>query len=386
MDYQTYMTILQAGPYPLDSSLIKGGVEASVFGIVSEQSKTSRVVVIDFPRLGGSDAVEEEGAVAVCRFKNPGPHQKDAVKRVDDIVKVILGFAPSVCHIHGTGAFSYILARELRKHSISIVLTVHGLATVEKMNALKKRLSLKALYQYLYQSLCEKRLLSSQKEVIVDTEYVARAIRGFKLKNTPIMTVIPQGIDERFYRLNCSAASRTILSVGSISRRKGHLQLLQAFGLAAERMKDIRLVICGVLADQGYYDELKDCISGMSCQDRITLRPDVSKDLLFQQYKESHLFALHSQEESQGIVFAEAMAVGLPVVATRVGGIPDVITDGHTGHLSDYGDIQSFAFSMISLMSDISEWTRMSANCKNAAEAYSWKRIAESIDSVYCRL
>ena len=379
------MTILQIGPFPLDSTLIKGGVEASVFGIVSEQSKTFRVVVIDIPRLGGSDAIEED-AVTVYRFNNPGPHQKDAVKRVDDITKVILEVAPSICHIHGTGVFSYALIRSLRSHSIPIILTVHGLATVEKRNTLKKHLSLKALYQYVYQSRCERRVLSGQKEIIVDTEYVARAIDAFNLGKTPHMTVIPQGIDEEFYRLNCSATSRTILSVGSISRRKGHLQLVQAFGIAAEKLKDIRLVICGVMADRGYFDELKGCIDGMSCKDRITLRADVSKDFLFQQYEKSHIFALHSQEESQGIVFAEAMTVGLPVVATRVGGIPDVITDGHTGHLSDYGDIQSFAFSMISLMSDISEWTRMSANCKNAAEAYSWKRIAGSIDSVYCRL
>ena len=380
------MTILQIGPFPLDSTLIKGGVEASVFGLVSEQSKTSRVFVADIPRLGGSDSVEEWGNITVYRFKNPGPHQKDSVKRVGDIVRVILEIAPTVCHIHGTGAFSHALVRSLGSHSIPIILTVHGLATVEKRNKLKKHPSPKALYQYIYQSRCERRVLSCQKEVIVDTEYVARAIRGFKLRKTPQMTVIPQGIDEQFYRLDCSSASRTILSVGSISRRKGHLQLLQAFGLAADTMKDIRLVICGVLADPEYYDELKDCISGMPCKDRITLRPDVSKDFLFQQYKESHLFALHSQEESQGIVFAEAMAVGLPVIATRVGGIPDVISDGNTGELSEYGDTRHFASSIISLMSDISKWTRMSANCKNAAEAYSWQRIAESIDSVYCRL
>lgn len=380
------MTILQTGPYPLDSSLIKGGVEASVFGLVSEQSKTSKVIVIDVPRLGGSDAIEEDDAVTVYRFRNPGPHQKDAVRRVDDIARLILEIAPSVCHIHGTGAFSYALVRSLRSHSTPIILTVHGLATVEKKNALKKHFSLKALYQYLYQSRCERRLLSSQKEVIVDTEYVARTIRGFKLRSTPVMTVIPQGIDERFYRLNCSADSRTILSVGSISRRKGHLQLIQAFGIAAEKLKDIRLVICGVLTDRGYYDELRGCIDSMPCKDRIALLADVSKDFLFQQYEKSHIFALHSQEESQGIVFAEAMAVGLPVVSTRVGGIPDVISDGHTGHLSDYGDIQPFASSMISLMSDTREWNGMSVKCKEKAEDYSWQRIAESIDTVYSRL
>lgn len=377
------MTIVQIGPYPIDPSLIKGGVEASVYGLSKEQSKHHRVFVIDIPRGDKQDKIENDSGLAVYRFHNPGTHNKDSVKRVKDIMKVILDLNPTICHIHSTGIFSLALISALKEHSIPVLLTVHGLARIEKMNTLRKHFSLKALYQLIYQGQCERKVLSNQKVIIVDTEYVAKAIAGFNYRRTPEMIVIPQGIDERFFGLNSSSASRTILSVGSISRRKGHLQLIRAFAIAAKNIQDIRLVICGVLADKEYIGEMEKCIDSLQCRDRISLNPDIPREDLLRYYSDSHIFALHSQEESQGIVFAEAMAAGLPVVATRVGGVPYVITDGETGYLSEYDDIESFSSSLIKVMEDDSTWNTLSANCRKAASAYSWAKIAESIEMVY---
>ena len=377
------MRIIHLGPFPIESTIIKGGVEASVFGLALEQSKGSQVYVIDAPRLDGSDSAENGDNITVYRFKNPGPHQRDAIKRVDDIIRIIIDISPSICHIHGTSMLSYTLVKALRSYPIPIVLTVHGLASIEKRNALKKHFSLKALYQCIYQSYYERKVLNYQKDVIVDTEYVARAIKDYRLRKTPNMTVIPQGIDERFYHINCSTSSKNILSVGSISRRKGHILLVQAFSIAAEELKDIHLVICGVLADMDYYNELKQFIDTLPCRDRISLKPNLPKEELILQYSEAHLFALHSQEESQGIVFAEAMATGLPVVATSVGGVPDVVKVGVSGILSDYGDIKTFASYLVSLLCDNHKWSMMSDNSRTAAKAYSWNIIKDSIDNIY---
>ena len=140
------------------------------------------------------------------------------------------------------------------------------------------------------------------------------------------------------------------------------------------------------MTDQDYYNELKKLIDTLPCKDRISLKPNIPKEDLISQYSEAHLFALHSQEESQGIVFAEAMATGLPVIATKVGGVPDVVKDGIAGFLSDYGDIHSFASSIVSLMSDNLKWDIMSTNSRTAAKEYSWHIIKDSIDNIYSRL
>lgn len=377
------MRIVQIGPFPLEKSLIRGGVEASVFGLSIEQAKSSTVHVIDFPRMNIKDSVEELELLTVHRFINPGPHQKDSTQRVKGIVNVIIGLKPDICHLHGTGVFSWALYKELRKASIPTISTVHGLVSVEKKKALKQHFSIKLLYQLIVQSYCEKRLLSAQSSVIVDTEYVAEAVKSFHLSKMPRIAIIPQGINEKFFEIDCSESSRIILSVGSISKRKGHHLLIQAFSIAAERMKDIELVICGVLTDKSYFNELQTLVASAPCNKRITIKANLHKDELLEQYSKAHVFALHTQEESQGIVFAEAMATGLPIVSTSVGGVPFVVSDGITGFLSNYGDVNAFSQSLLKILSLDHDWGTMSFNCKKASRAYSWSTTAKMIEAEY---
>lgn len=377
------MRIVQIGSFPVDITLIRGGVEASVFGLAREQAKTATVYVIDVPRMDIEDSVENVCGITVYRFHNPGSHQKDAKKRVKRIIELISDIKPDICHIHGTNRFSFALRNALKKTPFPVILTVHGLISVEKRKALRQHWSLKMLYQYIIQSRCEKRLLSIQKTIIVDTGYVAKAIEDFHLKNTPHMSIVPQGIDELFYGINCSSTSRTVLSIGSISKRKGHHLLIQAFGLAAQKLKDIKLVICGVLTDPSYYLELKSLASSLDCKDRITILTDLHKEDVFEEFEKAHLFALHTQEESQGIVFAEAMATGLPIVTTRVGGVPYVVSDGENGILVDFGDINAFSQAIVSVMSLEDNWAKMADACREVSYNYSWRAIAKKIEVEY---
>ena len=377
------MRIIQIGSFPSDVKYIKGGVEASVYGLANELCNSGEVIVMDVPRIGVEDRVERQGDMTIHRFCNPGRHQQDAAKRVNDIVAVILGYHPTICHIHGTNPFSWKMMKALRRKGIPIALTVHGVLNVEKKNALKRRFSWKSLYQYLYQGFVEKRILCNIERVIVDTGYVHDAVKCLKLRKTPQMDVIPQGIDRSFFGLSSSSSSRSILSVGAFSRRKGHLNLIQAFEKVCEQVDDVDLTICGSVAESDYLSEIESYLSRSKYKDRIRLVFDAPKEALLEYYKNAHVFALHSQEESQGIVLAEAMAAGLPVVSTRVGGIPYVIDDEVTGLLSEYGDVSAFACSMLHLLNNHSDWIKMSEHCKQAAAKYSWSRIAEQVTNMY---
>ena len=377
------LRIVQIGPYPISSKMISGGVEASVYGLANEQSKSNTVFVIDIPRKEYNDSVENIGNLTVFRYKNKGEHNKDAVGRIPEIVEMILKLTPSVCHIHGTGIFSCKMFEALKKKGIPSVVTVHGLLMVEKKKALSRHFSLKALYQYIMQTKYEQKLLKTAPEIIVDTNYVVDTIKRYTNPDLSKIHIIPQGIDERYFRLSCSADSHTIISVGAFSRRKGQMLLIKAFEKLCENDIEARLVICGNIAEKDYYSEVENCVSHSSFKDRISLQANVMKDDLFQHFSKAKVFALHSQEESQGIVLAEAMAVGLPVVSTRVGGIPDVICDGKTGFLTEYGDIDAFADAMKKLQFSDVLWSQMSTQCNEEAKRYSWIFIAENIEKVY---
>ena len=140
------------------------------------------------------------------------------------------------------------------------------------------------------------------------------------------------------------------------------------------------------MADESYYNELIKFISNLDCKERIGIFPNLPIDSIYKMYNQAHIFALHSQEESQGIVFAEAMAAGLPIAATRVGGIPYVVSEGKTGLLSEYGDIGSFSKALSTLLSSDSTWSQLSSNCLDAAPIYSWEFIANRVERLYSTL
>lgn len=387
------MSIVQIGPYPISPDCIHGGVEASVYGLVkelaservSELGRGHVVDVFDIPRIGEKDRVERYGNLIIHRYANPGKYNKDSVLRMKEIVRDIVALDPEVCHVHGTGAFSKEIYFVLQQHGMKMMLTVHGILREEKKQALLRKPSLKGLYQYIVQSRDERELLEAAPRIIVDTAYVEDRLKAYGLKHVPEMHVIPQGIDETFYRIKCNPKGNVILCVGAIAPRKGHIYTMEMFERLRAKGIDVKLRIIGSLADKAYYEQLQQKIEESKYKAKISLEANLPREELLKAYAEAKLFVLHSREESQGIVFAEAMATGLPVVATKIGGIPYVVADGKSGLLCAYGDIETMAEMVEPLMMDDAKWKEYSDAAKEIAKNYSWRDIAERIVELYNR-
>ncbi len=404
------MNIIQIGPYPFSLDCIHGGVEASVYGLVQELAREGLAInderlmadkkqnslisnslisnrhvvdVFDIPRHGEKDRVERYGNLTIHRYNNPGSHNKDAVLRLSEMVRDISALHPDVCHIHGTGAFSKQIYFALQRYGINTIVTVHGLLHEEKKQALVRKPSLKGLYQLFVQTRDERELLNAVPRVIVDTAYVEDKLRAYKLRHTPEMHVIPQGIDETFYSIHCNPKSNVILCVGAIGPRKGHIYTVEMFNHLRAKSVEAKLRIIGSLADKDYYSRLQQKIADSPYSSDISIEVNVPREELLEAYASAKLFVLHSREESQGIVFAEAMATGLPVVATKIGGIPYVVADGKSGLLCPYADVDAMTEMVAKLLSDESLWQRYSDAAKEVAKNYSWTDIANRIVQLY---
>ena len=377
------MRIIQIGQYPLSRDCIQGGVEASVFGLAQEQSRTLEVHAFDIPRIGGKDCVEQDGKVIVHRFCNTGNRQVSTFHHVKAMAKEIGALNPDICHLHGTGWFPWLMYRQLKRMGLKVMVTIHGLVLVEKRNMLKKGITPKRVLQYCYQGMVEKRFLSQLSSAIVDTEYVKEKVKCYPIRRKPVMHVIPQGINESYYHIRCSQDSMTLLSVGAIGERKGCLLTLKAFERVRESGIACNLLMVGTVSSQAYYEKLKDAIGNSKYRDDVKLLIDVTDEALKRMYESSHIFVLHSEEESQGITFVEAMATGMPVVATKVGGVPYVVVDGVTGLLSEYGDITAFAENIKNLLLDFQLWQAFSVASVKSSEPYQWAYINDKIMSLY---
>ena len=353
--------------------------------MVQELAKTHVVDVFDVPRLEEKDRVERYGNLTIHRYANPGAHNKDAVLRLSEIARDIVALGPEVCHIHGTNPFSKQMYFAQQRYGIKTIVTVHGIAREEKKQALLRKPSIKALYQYYVQSRDERELLNAVPQIIVDTAYVEDKLRNYGLKHETEMHVIPQGIDETFYRIECDPKSRVLLSVGAIAPRKGHVYTIEMFEQLREKGIDAKLRIIGSLADKAYYEIVNGKIGDSKYKDDISLEVNVPREELLKAYASAKLFVLHSREESQGIVLAEAMATGLPVVATRVGGIPYVVADAKSGLLCSYADVDAMTEMTARLMMDEALWKQYSDAARGIAKGYNWITIAKKIQLLYSR-
>lgn len=384
------MKIVQIGPFPTDPNCIRGGVESSVYGLAIEQAKSHEVHVFDFPRFNQPDIVEEINSVFVHRYTNTGKYNVSAITRLEEILRDVEALKPDYVHIHGTGEISAKPYLYLKKLGYKVLLTVHGILYVEKKNLLRKKFSLKALYQFVTQTRTECNVLSKADKIIVDTEYVAVQLREMHkkgmIKELPEMYVIPQGINEIYLTLNSKPEDKTLLVIGSISERKGHLFTIKAFEKVCAAIPDARLIIAGVLSEKHYYDAIVNYIASSPYKDNIQLLVNLPQEELYSLYEKGQIFVLHSQEESQGIVFAEAMALGLPVVATNVGGVPYVVKNNECGLLSDYSNIEDFAKNLISMLSDKDLYSRISQYNKTEAINYKWSTISDKIIDLYKKL
>jgi glycosyltransferase involved in cell wall biosynthesis len=382
------MKIIQIGPYPLDANHIRGGVEASIFGLSSELSKSHKVLVMDIPRVTIiNDYIENENNPTIYRFSSSSVRNYKAILRIKSIVLSIRKQKPDICHIHSTNLFSLIMFLYLHFYKLPVIVTVHGLEHIEKQKQWKQQRTLKNFVKYFFYSFVEFSLLSICPIIIVDTQYVINEIKIYKKQwkiiRIPKYKIIPQGINPSFFRLTNADEKKHILSIGTFTRRKGHLHLIDAMINVKKVLPNFCLIIAGALSDKCYYEKMYQKIKDNNLDKNILIYPNVSFDKILELYKRSYLFILHSEEESQGIVLCEAMAAGKAIVATNVGGIPFIIKHGINGLLSDFGQINDFANHIINLMSNNNMREKIEIINRKKAVIYNWNYIANEIEKLY---
>jgi glycosyltransferase involved in cell wall biosynthesis len=153
---------------------------------------------------------------------------------------------------------------------------------------------------------------------------------------------------------------------------KGHLHLVRALGRVREEMPDFRLVVVGEDDQRGspgrgsLTAEMRAVAADVGLSDQIVYagwRSDIERLLAA-----CDIYAMPSFEEPLGVVYLEAMAMAKPVVALRSGGVPEVVEDGGSGLLSEPGDVDGLAQSILTLLRDRELRARMGRRGRNLVE------------------
>jgi len=183
--------------------------------------------------------------------------------------------------------------------------------------------------------------------------------------------------------LGIPSNSTVITTIARLTPEKGHKYLIEAAKeVIAESDNHIKFVFVG---DGDLRDDLENKARELGLDEAILflgLRDDVPEILAI-----SDLFVLSSLYEAQGRVIVEAMAAELPVVATRVGGVPDVVIDGETGILVPPASPQALASAIVKMLADKGNAKQMGQAGKRQVDPeFSVETMVKQIDMLYSEL
>ncbi|MHB8571667.1 MAG: glycosyltransferase family 4 protein [Candidatus Dormibacteria bacterium] len=194
---------------------------------------------------------------------------------------------------------------------------------------------------------------------------------------------VPNGVDTGlFVPARPEPRPFTVLFCANLNPRKGLDHLLEAMSILAGRVPEARLlVVGGPEAATGTY---RRRAAALDLEGRVEFTGPVDHDRLTPFFHRADAFCLPSLGEPFGMTLIEAMACGLPLVATRAGGVPEVVREGQEALLVPPGDPPALAEALTRLALDPGLCRAMGAGNRAAAVArYDWERVVDQVEAAY---
>lgn len=387
-----------------------GGADNFIFQIAKHLAGSGhQVILLDRRHLPTDPATEYAGDLTVVRLRG---RRVDPASRPRIPTWLRLGlneaiFAAEVrkhlrdhdevdvVHIHSS-TFIPILTLANRGLRGKLVFTSHTPRRLMDPPGITDRLALGL----------EDRFLSRVAKVTALNEAVAERVSRAAAIPMEDIAVLPVGVDtDEFAPAEAApdiqekygiGKGRTVLFVGRITHLKGVEYLVRAMdSLVHERgHSDLRCLLVGPIEGFGsagrtetpYLRKIAGMVRESGLQDSVVLTGPVSRGDLRKLYAACSIFVLPSLSEATPTVVLEAMACGKPVVASRVGGIPEQVQEGKSGFLVPPGDAEALAH-RIKYLLDHPQWAQAMGACgrRLVEEKFTWEHIARKVVQIYER-
>jgi glycosyltransferase involved in cell wall biosynthesis len=200
------------------------------------------------------------------------------------------------------------------------------------------------------------KLVDTARAIVTETDYAARFLRERFPHRADCVCRIYNGLDlSEFGRADFSSKPPLIIAVGRLILKKGFGDLIRTCALLAERGKSFR---CEIIGEGPREDQLRRQIDELHLQNNVVLTGAKPQKELRRRLAAANVFVLPSVIDPDGgmdnlpTVIMEAMATGLPVVSTKIGGIPEMVIENETGFLVQSGDAAGMADAIEKIIND----------------------------------
>lgn len=364
-----------------------GGATTATYHLVQAIAPNNEVVVFT-SAAGPQDEVEASNGYMVRRYGtsfrylstnlSPGLYSRPAEEEVD-LAHVSFDIAPA----------PYAGLRYHRKTGVPLVVSYHG-DWAPDFGSPFRRLGVTVANRLITEPILREAaaIISPTRIYIKNSRFLGR----YRDK----VVVIPNGIvpgecrtsltrEEARLHLGIPSEAFIILFFGYLTPYKGPDVLLQAFESFATRIPEAMLVYAGTGT---LLSSLQQEVARAGLTDRVRFLGHVNDTVKPLVYRAADLFSLPStrSSESFGIVNVEAMASGLPVISTRIGGIPDVVHSEENGLLVEPNDVGALAEAIKRLYGDPDLCRHLGREALNSVDQYSWPRIGRMTEKIYRRV
>jgi len=351
-------------------SLELGGAEQVLMRLAAGMRKRGHTVSIVTLNAPGVYAPQMSAqGIEVIPMRKRGTYDFSVIWRMARALKRL---HPDVVHTHlwGAGLWGRLAARLARVRVI--IAHEHGMQP----------------WRGRFHFACDRWLAKVTSRILFASEQVLRVYHERTGISLSQCAVIPNGVNVRpvtqdrttFRRARgWSADDRVFLSVGRLSPEKGYADLLEAFAIVAKQLPSARLVLVGDGEERAALQDLRGRI-GLNGQVMFAGRQDDVASWL----AAGDIYVQPSRREGLPLAVLEAMAAGLPVVATAVGDVPRLITDGREGHLVAAEQPKALAAKLVAVGQNLDAQRSIVDAAKwLVASRYSDEGMVAAVEAVY---
>jgi len=348
-----------------------GGVEVLAAKLLPALRDRGYEYVVVTPK-NDSDLPDEDSyeGIPVHRFlffnnlNHPGIDHVVSVR--EKVMKLKRAFAPDLIHINSAGLSDFFHLTTANAHRSSLLVSLHG-----EFPDASRTILVHTLRAANWVVGCSSNILERAREL--EPEIRPRSSVIYNALEVPAL--LPTALPAPNFRLLC---------LGRLVPDKGFDLALLAFSLVIPHFPHTRLIIAG---DGPERLKLMQQAAALRVRDFVDFVGRIPPYAVPRLLNSATAVVMPSRYESFGLVALEAALMARPVVATRVGGLPEVVLDGQTGLLADSQDFHAIAASIISLLQHPDRATQMgqTARCR-ALENFSWGHCVNAYDALYRRL
>jgi len=333
------MKLVLVSPYPEVEGTITGGVEGACDVLIQGLLKSGEFKIhILAPCSNRNPGIEKRGVLTIYWIKGsllPGFLDYWTIYRYR-VNKCLKKIEPDIVHYQGVLGWMF-------GNKYPAIATLHGISEKDVLYSTGRFMRVRYYIVRTIENIARRRA----KNIILISKYITDEIGKYL---TGRQWPIENPVTDDFFKVVRNNNKNEILYIGRINKRKNILGMLSIFSKVSSEGPDANLTIAGDYDSKQYYDECIGYVNDNKLNDAVTFTGSVNRKQVLELLSNASCLILISHQETAPIIVEEAMSAGVPVIASKICGLPYMIDEGNSGYLVDVSNEDDIKEKLISLL------------------------------------